>query len=329
MSLSVTIIEDRYLGARQFGRVLSWLVMLILMFAGCRTISRHDGAQSEPSEQQVFNLEHMDREQCIATFLSQLDLDEVSPVPEVPDDAVLVTGSPEQLRRVSLVLDLVDAKEDFIIENLGPASTVRTLPSNSQIATELKEIRIGTFTEPPQTDKKARGIIDIQKGSVLAILPARHREQLLELLARAASERVSVNPTAAISEHYESNRVEGAYGTLADIVPAQPKTRTLTQAVISPNDLNVRIPGKENPQKQLDMQMPGLLPEFSFQGEKTPFADSRAQEKTSIASSPPILNDGSAVGVPRTLRIALEPAKDTPNNCIRVVSGVSKWRRYP
>lgn len=323
MSLSVTII-DRYLTVKQFGRALSWVLMLILMFAGCRTISPHDGARSEPSEQQVFELEHMDREQCIATFLSQLDLDEASPVPEVPDaNALLVTGSPEQLRRVSLVLDLVDAKEDFIVENLGPASMVRTLPSNSQIATELREIRIGTFTDPPQTDKKARGIIDIQKGSVLAILPARHREQLLDLLARAASETVSVNPAPAVSEHYEPSSVEDAYETPTDIVRAQPKTSTLTQVVISPNDLNVRIPGKENPQKQPDMQMPSLRPELSFPGGKTPFADSRALEGTSIASSPPTLNDGSAVGVPRTLRIALEPAEDTGNNAVTTAASGS------
>lgn len=324
MSLSVTIIKDRYLGVKQFGRVLSWVVMLILMLAGCRTISPYDGVRSEPSEQQVFDqwfdLEHLDREQCIATFLSQLDLDKVSPVPEA--NAVLVTGSPGQLRRASLVLDLVDAKEDFIVENLGPASMVRTLPSNSQIATNLREIRIGTFTDPPQTDKKVRGIIDIQKGSVLAILPARHREQLLDLLARAASETVSINPTPTISEYHEPNRVEDAYETFTDIVPTQPKTRTLTQVVMSPNDLNVRIPDKENLHKQFDMQMPVPQPELSFPGEKTPYADSRPQERTAIAS-PPTLDDGSSVGVPRTLRIVLEPTNDASNNAVTTAASGS------
>jgi len=81
----------------------------------------------------------MDSKQCIA-FLSQLDLDEVSPVPEA--NAVLATGSPEQLSRASLLIDLVDAKENFVVENLGPASLVRTLPSNSWIATGLGDIRI-------------------------------------------------------------------------------------------------------------------------------------------------------------------------------------------
>jgi hypothetical protein len=80
MSLSVKITEDRYLGIQQFDYILSWGVLVILVFAGCRTISPHDGARSKLSEQQVFDLEHIAREQCIA-YLGQLGLDEVSPVP--------------------------------------------------------------------------------------------------------------------------------------------------------------------------------------------------------------------------------------------------------
>jgi len=69
------------------------------------------------------------------------------------------------------VLDLVDTEKKFVIENLGPASSVRALPSNSQIETVLGNIRIGTFTDPPKMDEQYRGIIDIQGDSVLAILP--------------------------------------------------------------------------------------------------------------------------------------------------------------
>jgi general secretion pathway protein D len=190
--------------------------MLMLTFAGCQTTPPDDGAQSEAGEQRVFVLEHVDREDCTATFLSRLEIGDTSPVHDVPDNAVLVSGSPEQLSRASLVLELVDTKEDFVIEDLGPASMVRTLPSNLQIAAELGDIRIGTFVHPPQTDREARGIIDIQKGAVLAILPARHREPLLELLARAASEKVPADPVVAASEHYEPDHPADARQTLAD-----------------------------------------------------------------------------------------------------------------
>jgi len=99
MGFSTKNIDGRYFGIRQFGCIISWGILVILMFTGCWTISPHDGMPSEPGEQQVFNLEHLGSEQCIA-FLSQLNLDKVSPVPEA--NAILVTGSPEQLRRTGL-----------------------------------------------------------------------------------------------------------------------------------------------------------------------------------------------------------------------------------
>ena len=319
MSLSVTITEDRYLGIQQFGCILSWGVLAILMFTGCRTISPHGGAQSKLSEQQVFHLEYVDCERCIA-FLSQLDLGEVTEVPEV--NAVSVTGSPEQLRRAGLVLDLVDVKEEFVIENLGPASMVRTLPSNSQIAAALSDIRIGTFTGPPKTDKQAIGIIDIQGGSVIAILPARHRKQLLNLLGEAAIETVFNCPTPVPREHHEPLRAEDASETCAEIEPAQPKTETLTQEVISPDAHEVRMPGEGNPHWKLGPQAPyqEARPEPSITDETTLSADSSAQERTVAASPPPVDDDG--VGVPRTLRIVLEPSKDTTESVeITVASG--------
>jgi type II secretory pathway component GspD/PulD (secretin) len=310
MRLSVTTTEDRYPGIQQFGCILSWGVLVILMFAGCQTISPHEGdsALSESGEQQVFDLEHIAREQCTA-YLSQLDLREVSPVPMAY--AVSVTGSPEQLRRAGIVLDLIDVKEEFVVENLGPASMVRTLPSNSQIAAALGNIRIGTFTDPPQADEQARGIIDIQGSSVIAILPARHREQFLNLLTRLTGETAPICPTLASREYHEPNHVEDASETFTEVESSQPKTKTLTQEVISPDAHEVLMSGEGNPHKELGPQEPyqRARPEPSFQGEKTLSPDSSAKERTAIA--PSLTGDEGGVGVPRTLRIVLEPSKDT------------------
>ena len=179
MRWSVKIIKDRHFRWHEFTHILIWFVLIFLMLAGCRTVLNRNNQQPEAKEQQIFNLKHVSGEQCIA-FLSKVGISETSLVPDT--NAVSVTGSPEQLCRAGLVLDLVDTKEKFIIENLGSASSVRTLPSNSQIATVLDNIRIGTFTNPPRMDEHSRGLIDIQGNSVVAILPAHHREQLLKLL---------------------------------------------------------------------------------------------------------------------------------------------------
>ena len=230
MSLSVTIREERYLRIQQLSCILSWSVLVMVMFAGCHTILPSDSTQSELSKQQVFNLEHISSEQSI-TFLSQLDLDEVSFVPKT--GTVLVKGSAEQIRRASLVLDLVDAKEDFAIQNLGPASIVRSLPSNSQIATVLGDITIGTFTDPPRAEKQSRGIIDIQGNTVLAILPARYREQLLDLLKQADSETASIHPMSVPSEHRESHHEKDTSVTYTDSEPDRPKAETSAQQAVS------------------------------------------------------------------------------------------------
>jgi len=318
MRLSIMITEDRYLGIQRFAYIFFWGVLAILTLAGCQTISPHDGVQSEPGEQQVFDLEHVGSEQCI-DFLWQLGLDDVSEVPDA--NSVLVTGSPEQLRRAALVLDLVDAEEDFVIENLGPASMVRTLPSSSQIVTALGDIRIGTFTDPPQGDERARGIIDIQEGSVIAILPARHREQLLDLLERAASGTVPISPEPAPSEHSKPQRAEDTSETCTDVESAQPKTGTLTQEVTPPKGRVVQMLDEENLHTELRPQIAyQARPESSFSGEKTISTDSGIQERTAAASPPAV--DDSSVGVPKTLRIILEPSKDTTDNA--VVTAVSR-----
>lgn len=142
---------------------LTWLVQTFIMLAGCRMIPPLNSSRSEAKKQQMFNLEHVSSEQRI-TFLSKLGIDEVSLVPNT--NAVSVTSSSEQLQRAGLVLDLVDTEEEFVIENPGPASSVRALPSNSQIATVLGDIKIGIFTDPPKTDEQPRGIIDINRRKI-------------------------------------------------------------------------------------------------------------------------------------------------------------------
>lgn len=321
MSLNVTITEDRYLTLRQFGCALSWGILVILTFVACRTTSPEAAGRSEPGEQ-VFDLKHASAERCI-DFLRQLGLEQVSAVSEA--NAVLVAGPPEQLRRAALVVDLIDAKEGFVIENLGPVSMARKLPSNSQIASALGDIRIRTFADPPEKGEHARGIIDIQGSVVLAILPASHRERLLELLARATSEALPVRPELAAGEHREPRLAENARDVRADAEPAQLKAKMLTQDAVSPKAPIVIVPGDEYVQRETGTQAPSLArPEPSISNHKALPPDSRSQENDNAASLQPI-DDGS-VGVPKTLRVALKPAKDTSEIVATASSGSVKFQ---
>ena len=256
---------------------------------------------------QKFVLKHIRSEQCII-LLSQLGLDQISQAPEA--NAVLIATSPELLRRASLVLDIIDTKEDYVIENMGPASAVRTLPSNSQIATALGDIRIGTFADPPQLGAQTQGIIDIQADVILAIIPARYRVQLLDLLTRTTADTMFTRSASTSSEHHESHRSEGELEPYTDIEADQPKAKTSVHEVVSAEAHEVPMPGKIH----LNTGLGSQIPYQALQGpyvpvQKTPAVNSRIQE-TTVAASPRAVEDGT-VGSSKSSTFILKPVKET------------------
>jgi len=153
-----------------------WFLLVTLLLRGCSRAPAYLSRRLEPSEQKVLVLREISADQGKA-FLSQLGLGTVSTLSD--RNALLVTGSHSELRKASAVLELVDANEEFVIETLGPASMARTLPSNGRLAQALGDITIGTFADPPQHGRHARAIIDVHGDAVLAIVPARCRQETL------------------------------------------------------------------------------------------------------------------------------------------------------
>ena len=82
-------------------------------------------------------------------FLGVLHLEKVTYAPQGAAKIVSLWGTPAQIERAAAVLKVVDSAEDYCVENLGPASIVRTLPANTVLAMGLGGIDIGTFSEPP------------------------------------------------------------------------------------------------------------------------------------------------------------------------------------
>ncbi len=287
MNGSVKVTRNRYLTVRCVSRVPCYGLLAILSCAGCQTISSHGAAPSGSGERQVFVLKHIEAERGVA-FLSKLGLGQVHTPAE--SNAVAVSGSLQQLHTAGVVLDIVDQKEDFVVENLGPASMVRALPSNSQLAAALGEIAIGTFANPPQANERARGIIDVQGDSVVAILPARHWEKLLNMLARSISEIATVQPAREPPAPQRANETS-QNGSQA--IPIQPGTEKSRQQAEPPEVRRAKVPDKQ------------VGP--SVGDGKVPSADSRVQERIPAAPAPTVDDDNA--GVPKTIKLVLEPAK--------------------
>jgi len=319
MEWSVKITRNKYLGIRYFFWVLSCLVVAILIFAGCETASPKGASQSGAGQREVFDLEHITTERCIA-LLSKLGIEDVLPAPEA--NGVSVSGSPEQLRKVAVVLELVDAKENFVIESLGPASMVRALPSNSRIATALGGITIGTFANPPASNEQARGIIDIQGDSVLAILPARHWEQFLGLLARSVTETAAVPPPRGSQESTGQPHAMDASQTAIHTTSVQAETGTSTQEIVPPEADTAKMPDKARQHKEpepggLDRERSGP----PVLDQEVLSADTKARDRTAPALSP--APDDSSVSMPKTVKLVLGPPKSTTEDAAAIAASSS------
>jgi type II secretory pathway component GspD/PulD (secretin) len=141
----------------------------MILLCGCRSTSTNGPASDTPNRR-TFVLHKIPREQA-QEALSGLQI--LSGVSHTDPHVLLVNGPASHLDIVAAVIDLIDTDEPFIAEALWPASMVRALPSNSQIAQALGGISIGTFAHPPEIGSNPRAIIDVLGDSVVAIAPAR------------------------------------------------------------------------------------------------------------------------------------------------------------
>ncbi len=101
-------------------------------------------------------------------FLSRLQIGTVSKLAST--NALLVTAEPGDLQKAVALVNLVDTRTEYDIQELGPASG-KTLPSSVQIASVVNGLSIGTFANPPQDKTKARAIVDVHHGTIVAIAP--------------------------------------------------------------------------------------------------------------------------------------------------------------
>jgi general secretion pathway protein D len=117
-------------------------------------------------------------------YLSELKLGTVSHIPNT--NALLITAQADELDKAIAVLKVVDSKELFIVEKLAPASTVRNLPANEQIAAAVGNISIGSFTNPPDDRASTKAIIDIHNNVVLTIAPVSKLQQIISVVENAS-----------------------------------------------------------------------------------------------------------------------------------------------
>jgi len=148
------------------------LAMTFVLATGC-FVACEPARAADTAKYEVFTLQHISVEQGKA-FLADIVTGTVTHIPGTP--GLLVTAKPDELAKARAVIRLVDSQEKYAIKALIPASAVRNMPSNDQIAAKLspsltRGISIGSFSAPPAKEAGTKAIIDIHNDSVVAVAP--------------------------------------------------------------------------------------------------------------------------------------------------------------
>ena len=163
-------------GKLGYSRIFAFVFMITLLLCSSYLSGTESSTDSGLARYRVFSLRHISAQRGKA-YLAKVGLGTVSQLPGT--NTLLVTAQPSELIKASAILKLVDNKKQFVIKAVFPASAAKDLPTNDQIASEVGNISIGTFSNPPADTKQAKAIIDIHNDSIIAVAPAAHLEKII------------------------------------------------------------------------------------------------------------------------------------------------------
>jgi type II secretory pathway component GspD/PulD (secretin) len=275
------------------------VILAGVVLAGCQTVPPEGpAAASAPGTRQTYTVRGLTGEQC-QTFLRPLGLDHITYAARGKTNVLEVQGTPSQLKAVETVLEVVDSHDDYCVETLGPASRVRDLPSNRQIAAALGNLRIGTFHQLPGKDGGPRAIIDIQGDTILAFVPVRYRERLHTVLTK---DRTVMSPPQSTllpgrpKEHPAGMAVEST----AALSPAAPPVAAPNDAALVNTESQERPRDTSVPPPSAGMQTPTVLTLTEMATGADPEGGNRADAPSS--------EQGGGGAPPKTITIRLAPA---------------------
>ena len=176
---------------RRYGR--SFILAIVLFLAGGHLFAVERAGASESGSFRLFALKHISAEQS-KRYLSEAKLGTASQMPG--SNTILVTAGPGELSKAMAVLNFVDAEEEFVIVEIFTASGAGNLPSSEQLAAQIGNISVGSFSNPPTGGAGAKAIVDIHNGAVVVVAPVSRLEKIVSAVEQAGT----VKQPAAVSE---------------------------------------------------------------------------------------------------------------------------------
>lgn len=254
--------QQHFSGSR-WGTALVVFLVVTLFSNGSYLLAADQKDALGPVGVRGFSLKHISAQQG-KQFLADLKLGTVSQLPGT--NMLLLTARPGEITRAATLLELVDAdaKEQFVVKVICPASQAKNLPPKERIAAVIGNISLGDFSNPPDPNSAARAIIDIHNGAVLAIARASLAEKIVSTIEKLQKPDTEQTPPPAAEPNKPST--PDATNGLAQIMQkllADTGVETKPDA----NELSVqREPNEPKPQPKPEPQIsprpePELKPE--------------------------------------------------------------------
>jgi len=170
--------RQQHSSGSRLGAALVTLLVVTLFSNGSYLLAADQKDGLGPVGVKGFSLKHISAQQA-KQFLAELKLGTVSQLPGT--NMLLLTARPAEIAKAAVLLDVVDAdaKEQFVVKAICPASQAKDLPPKERIAAAIGNVSLGDFSNPPDPNAVARAIIDVHNDSVLAIAPASLAEKIV------------------------------------------------------------------------------------------------------------------------------------------------------
>ena len=295
------VVETKSISRKRCLFLCSWVLVLLCscaLFGAEQSHIKTVGVGVIPARYRVFSLRHISAERG-SKFLAEAGIGTVSQLPNT--NTLLVTAQPAELVKATAILKLVDSNETFVMKAIFPASEAGNLPSNEQIAAELGDISVGTFSEPPGGDAKVKAIIDIHRDIVVAIAPAAEIERII---SAANSLLVGSESYLAPGTNSEQRNANGElFGKLLDSL-AEAKKRAAGQAQPRVEKGGVR--------EQEVLPAPAGLPQARVTEPESSAVSERAEETFVPELKRPQKSGLPAVAEGPEAKIAVEKLKSEP-----------------
>jgi len=159
---------ERHWSCERRRGALPVIVLAILFCSGGPLFAVDWSVPSGTLDYKMVSLSYITPERGLE-LMAKLGAGTVSRMPGT--SSLLVTGETGELRKALAVLAVIDSPQQYDIAQLGRAASAGTLPTSERIADAVGHITIGTFANPPRGIEKAKALIDMHGGFVVAVAP--------------------------------------------------------------------------------------------------------------------------------------------------------------